>query len=1641
LFEEIQDEINESRAGRNNGPKCKKNTRAALTVASLNMRGRGDITHIANDGAGNKWFHINQMLRSKKIGVLALQETHMTDELQNDVERTFKRIQMFHCSDPDAPNSKGVAIVLNRDLTNASGATSVNIIPGRAMMVTIPWHANEHLNILAVYAPNQANENKHFWLNLQRLREENVFSKPDIMLGDFNMVEDAIDRLPSHPDDKATVTALRTLKHSLHLLDGWRCINETTKAYSYTSRSNNAHSRIDRIYASSAIIRNSANWLADTPGAFDTDHRMVSVQVVHAKMPFIGKGRYAIPAQMCKDKKFVKEALRLAKELEGDSEKISRDNRAEPHSTRQGLLKKFIDKVVDYAKARGKEMAPRIDREIKELEAQLASAVNDDQKTPGERALQATVLTEKIGKLAGERHKVARTAAAARNHLEGEVISKYWSGINADRAPRDVVTKLRNPKHGQDGEKEFIDTSWGMAGLTKEYHETLQKDGDEEAGDTATREATFTPVLDKVDRALGQRDKAELAKYITRDLVHQAICEAANGKAAGMSGVPSEFWKQLSFMYEMSKESNSPTCDIVRVLTLAFREMEEFGVQKGTDFALGWLCPIFKKSDRYSVANYRPITVLNSEYKIFTKALSIRLSLVVGSIVHEDQAGFIRGRSIFNQVKLAKLIIPYAEATKQCGALVALDQEKAYDKVAHDYLWATLRKFNIPEHFIKTVTHLYTGAETLVIINGVLSNRYTVTRGVRQGDPLSCLLFDIAIEPLACMIRRSHLAGIKVEGCTERILASLFADDTSVVLGPGDRYEDLEDILLTWTRASRGKFNIPKTVIIPIGTPAHRQCVRDTRKLGVNHRTIADNIHVAEEGEPVRLLGAWIGNGVNSADPWGPVLEKVEKNLRRWEKGHPTVEGRRLIVQMIVAGMTQYLTKVQGMPPEIEKELCKRVQTYVWDGRRPTVNATVMSAPLAEGGKKILDLKARNEAIQLTWLQVYLTLDERRPKWAFVADELIRRNIPKAKASIDPKAAIQCFLQKWDPKSTEGMPAELLEMMKVARKYNTAFDALTINLDVKRQMPMWYHMGASEALGHMNNSPHARCLRKNHDVRTVGDAMDLVDNRPRAHRNRRACKCATCVEARRRKCEYPHHCMEYCKKLIATLLPKWNPRAPEQNDGLELDEELINANVELEKMDKPVRFNPSVRLRRSLAEGFRTFTRPDRATNLLAYRQTGRNSPASTTVTVAGTEIGRQTDEIKNGGGAWYGAGDDRNICIRVSGDKPGGSDRALLAVIAKLGRELSLGCSVTIRLSSRRLYNALTKRLEILEDEGFSTMPEDDLMQAAVAALRRRGSAVWLYLIRDAGLDIDLREAQRLASIGARAPNPEPDEGKVAARFSRTGIKLQSASQSLMYRMIMRKRKEAPRRATAMQIDITRWGVKKLTGELPTDKQIWLAIRKPIFLKQERTFLYWTMHEGYKIGGYWQRITNYEHRAMCPVCDEIESMEHILTQCDAPGQKEVWALAQRLFEQKMPTSWPGIEYGTILGSCAADIAGPLPSAQGINRFYKILMITSAQFIWAMRCERRISRGDDPEKRHTKDEIHNRWVAKMNYRVSLDQMLTSETRFEYKALPRSLVIDTWKGALDNEQSLPADWCRHNEVLVGIRPRRPPGRNR
>lgn len=166
--------------------------------------------------------------------------------------------------------------------------------------------------------------------------------------------------------------------------------------------------------------------------------------------------------------------------------------------------------------------------------------------------------------------------------------------------------------------------------------------------------------------------------------------------------------------------------------------------------------------------------------------------------------------------------------------------------------------------------------------------------------------------------------------------------------------------------------------------------------------------------------------------------------------------------------------------------------------------------------------------------------------------------------------------------------------------------------------------------------------------------------------------------------------------------------------------------------------------------------------------------------------------------------------------------------------------------------------------------------------------------------------------------------------------------------------------------------------------------------------------------------------------------MDHILVDCpNSLPIKVIWTLAKELWEMK-GNMWEPIKYDKIMG-CNLIHSKTKKQKQGNNRLYSIILSESSLLIWNYCCQKVFKLGED--QNHTITEIHNRWVAAINSRIKLDKIVTNKHRYGSKAVSKEKVLKTWSGVLYDEDSLPEDWTRHSEVLVGIASQRPPGRNR
>ena len=139
-------------------------------------------------------------------------------------------------------NMGGVAFVLNTQ--NISMTT---IILRRAVLSTLTWHQTSKVTLLNIYAPNDHESHSLFW-NTIRTHILNTNMRPDMMMGDFNLVKDPIDRAPARPDSEEAATALRELRAALNLQDEWQHTFPTTRQFTFRSYTGTM-SRINKIYA------------------------------------------------------------------------------------------------------------------------------------------------------------------------------------------------------------------------------------------------------------------------------------------------------------------------------------------------------------------------------------------------------------------------------------------------------------------------------------------------------------------------------------------------------------------------------------------------------------------------------------------------------------------------------------------------------------------------------------------------------------------------------------------------------------------------------------------------------------------------------------------------------------------------------------------------------------------------------------------------------------------------------------------------------------------------------------------------------------------------------------------------------------------------------------------------------------------------------------------------------------------------------------------------------------------------------------------------------------------------------------------------------------------------------------------------
>uniref|UniRef100_A0A670IWQ4 Reverse transcriptase domain-containing protein n=1 Tax=Podarcis muralis TaxID=64176 RepID=A0A670IWQ4_PODMU len=285
---------------------------------------------------------------------------------------------------------------------------------------------------------------------------------------------------------------------------------------------------------------------------------------------------------------------------------------------------------------------------------------------------------------------------------------------------------------------------------------------------------------DKIVQKIPTDKKQRLNEPIEIEEIEEVIKDLKRGKAPGPDGFTAGYYKEMK-----------------SVLVNPLKEIMNNILRKGEipeTWKEAYITFIPKQdADLTQVKNYRPISLLNTDYKIFAGVLTRRLKSLLVEIIHKDQAGFIPGRYMRDNIRYIINMLEFLSVrTDKQAIMMFVDAEKAFDNVVWDFMLKNLEHMEVGKDFFNGIRAIYTEQKAKLIINNIVTEEIKIQKGTRQGCPLSPLLFIMVLEVLLYSIRQNE----KIKGVTigqNAYKTKAFADD--LVIMTEDPITTIKEIL------------------------------------------------------------------------------------------------------------------------------------------------------------------------------------------------------------------------------------------------------------------------------------------------------------------------------------------------------------------------------------------------------------------------------------------------------------------------------------------------------------------------------------------------------------------------------------------------------------------------------------------------------------------------------------------------------------------------------------------------------------------------------------------------------------------------------------------------------------------------------
>ena len=806
-------------------------------------------------------------LKRQKIDICFLQETH--SDVTNSATWAGEwggKILYSH----GTSKARGVATLISPKL-DLKVDDHTNDDQGRRLITNIMLDGTQ-MTLCNLYAPNDDNVT-FFEQTINAVDAANTGHT--VIVGDFNLVLDPdVDCNMRAKNNQKSADYLRNVIEEMEFVDVWRLFNPDKRNYTwYRKKPHVCMSRLDFFLTNMGLCHNIQSTTIE--GKIQSDHCLIKL-CLEGNEPVRGPGSWKFRNTLLNNEDFV---LNMSKHITHLKEVYVRKEPIE----RWELIKADI---ISFCREYSSKQAI-VDNQERECLEYMRTYLQEGLPTstvPSNYMDAIEMVENRIQELEIQDAAASAFRARAKWVREGEKSTKYFFALEKRNYTAKTMCKLKL------GDCVITDQTTILMEQQKFYEELY----------TANAEVVFN-IPNQSNIFINEAQKNKLDAELSVDELTTAVNDMKNDKALGCDGLSVNFfkvfWQQLKWsLLDLYRE-----CFLIGELNSTAKK--------------GLITLIPKKSDTTLLKNWRPLTLLNMDYKILAKVLALRMKPVLQDIIGEQQTGFMENRCITENIRTTIDLVSHVYQAGKKAIFVSIDYIKCFDRIEHAAVEGALRYFGFGDVFVRWTKLFFTGFTVCTTNSGHVSQFFAKTRGVNQGCPISPYLFLVCSEVMAhCIKQNKKVRGIELGGV--EYVISQFADDTFLYLV----YDavSLQAAMDTFAYVEHNTglaISYEKTTVYKIGSAKDSMAEFCTTN------------QLKWSSGDIELLGCSISNsGEQSNACFDQLINKVKRVSDTWYYRNFSLMGKVLIINAL---MTSLLVYVFAVMPEMSKKQIHKIEEII----------------------------------------------------------------------------------------------------------------------------------------------------------------------------------------------------------------------------------------------------------------------------------------------------------------------------------------------------------------------------------------------------------------------------------------------------------------------------------------------------------------------------------------------------------------------------------------------------------------------------------------------------------------------------------------------------------------------------------------